>query len=166
MWIIIKHKKKELNSLKRDISNKIGRDVKFYTPMLNLNFFDKKKIVNLNKPLLGDYIFCHHSNFKKINFQNLIIYSRGLKYILKDYLTSQNEINAFIERCVSFENKNGFITQDFFDFKNNKKFKFFSGPFTNFVFDLVKRENNNNLKCLIKDFKLTITGKQNLFLPV
>ena len=166
MWIIIKHKKKELNFLKNDISNKLGKDVKFYTPMLRLKFFNRKKIMNYKRPLLGDYIFCFHPNFEKINFQNIITYSRGLKYILKDYLTEQKEINSFIERCEKFENNNGFITQDFFDFKNNKKFKFFSGPFTNFVFDLIKKENKNNLKCLIKDFKLTITGKQNLFFPV
>ena len=85
---------------------------------------------------------------------------------MQDHLTEQKEISFFIERCERFENHNGFLTQDFFDFKNNKKFKFFSGPFTNFVFDLIEKENKNNLNCLIKDFKLTITGKQNLFFPV
>ena len=33
------------------------------------------------------------------------------------------------------------------------------------IFDLIRRENKNNLKCLIGDFKLVITGKDNLFFP-
>lgn len=166
MWIIIKFKKKEKQFLKNEIIKKIGQDTKFYSPTLNLKHFQKNKIKNIYKPMLGDYLFCYHKKFKEIKFLNFIMYSKGLKYFLKEYLTSQNEINSFIERCRNFENENGFISQNFLELKNDKQFKFISGPFTNFVFDLVKRENKNNLKCLIKNFRLTITGKQNLFFPV
>ena len=166
MWIVIKYKKKEKNFLKNEIMKKIGKDVKFYCPTLNLKYFQKNKIKNIYKPMLGDYFFCYHKKFKEIKFLNLIMYSKGLKYFLKEYLNSQNDINLFIERCINYENENGFICQDFFDFKKNKKFQFYSGPFTNFVFDLVRKENKYNLKCLMKDFKLTITGKQHLFYPV
>lgn len=165
MWLVIKYKKKEINYLKKEIISKIGHDVKFYNPTINFQYIQKNKTKNLHKSLLGDYFFCHHKKFKENKFLNLIMYSKGLKYCLKEYLQSQNEINFFIDKCIKHENENGFISQDFFDLNNNKKFKFCSGPFANFIFDLVRKENNN-LKCLIKDFKLTITGKQNLFYPV
>ena len=73
MWIIIKHKKKELNFLKNDISNKLGKDVKFYTPMLRLKFFNRKKIMDYKKPLLGDYIFCFHPTYKTRSYSNSIL---------------------------------------------------------------------------------------------
>ena len=165
MWIVIKYKKKEINFLKNEIKNKIGNDVKFYNPTLCLQLLKKNKVKNFFKPLLGNYFFCYHEKFKENKFLNLILYCTGLKDCLKEYLQSQNEINYFIDKCIKHENENGFISQDFFDLNNNKKFKFYSGPFANFIFDLVRKENNN-LKCLIKDFKLTITGKQNLFNPV
>ena len=91
---------------------------------------------------------------------------KGLKYVLKDLINSQNEISFFIERCLHYENKEGFLSQDFFNFENLKKFKFFSGPFTNMVFDLIKMENKVKLKGIIGNFRLTITGKDNLFFPV
>ena len=93
-------------------------------------------------------------------------FSKNLKYILKDFIQSQKEINLFVNRCGCYEDKEGFLTQDFFNFEKHNKFEFFSGPFTNMIFDLIKRENKFNLKCLIGNFKLTVTGKDNLFFPV
>ena len=165
MWIVIKYKKKELNFLKNEIKKKIGNDVKFYNPTLCLQQIRKNKVKSVFKPLLGDYFFCYHDKFKDIKFQNIIIYSKGLKYFLKEYLISQSEIKSFIHKCIEHEDINGFIGIDFFDLDRNKKYKFCSGPFTNFVFGLISKENNN-LKCLINNFKLTVTGKHNLFYPV
>ena len=165
MWIVLKYKRKEQNYLMKELKEKVGKDIKIYIPKINLKFVSKNKIIDLKKPLLGDYLFCYHSKFKDFNFLGTINFLRGLKYILKDFVSSQKEINFFVERCNRYENKEGFLSQDFFNFENLKKFKFFSGPFTAMVFDLIKRENKHNLKCLIGDFKLTITGKNNLFFP-
>ena len=115
--------------------------------------------------MLSDYLFCYHSSFNNLNFLNSINFLRGLKYILRDFVSSQKEISFFIERCNQYEDKEGFLSQDFFNFENLNKFQFLSGPFTNMIFDLIRRENKNNLKCLIGDFKLVITGKDNLFFP-
>ena len=166
MWIVLKYKKKEQNFLFKELEEKVGKDIKIYIPKINLKYFSKKKIVNLKKPLLGDYLFCYHSKFKDLKFLNKINFLKGLKYILKDFIYSQKEIDFFVQRCNHFENKEGFLSQDFFNFDNITKFKFFSGPFTNLAFDLIKRENKYNLKCLIGDFKLTVTGRENLFFPV
>ena len=166
MWIVLKYKRKEQNYLMKELKEKVGKDIKIYIPKINLKFVSKNKIIDLKKPLLGDYLFCYHSKFKDFNFLGTINFLRGLKYILKDFVSSQKEINFFVERCNRYENKEGFLSQDFFNFENLKKFKFFSGPFTAMVFDLIKRENKHNLKCLIGDFKLTIAGRNNLFFPV
>ena len=166
MWIVLKYKKKEQNYLLKELRQRVGKDIKIYIPKINLKFFSKSKIVNIKKPLLGDYLFCYHSNFKDINFLNSINFLKGLKYILKDFISSQKEINFFIKRCNRHENSEGFLSQDFFNFENKKKFKFFSGPFTNMIFDLIKKENKHNLKCLIGDFKLTVTGRENIYFPV
>ena len=165
MWIVLKYKKKEQNYLMKELKEKVGKDIKIYIPKINLKLFSKNKVINLKKPLLGDYLFCYHSNFKDLNFIRNINFLKGLKYILKDFISSQKEINFFIDRCCFHQNKEGFLSQDFFSFENLKRFKFLSGPFTNMVFDLIKKENKHNLKCLIGDFKLTITGKNNLFFP-
>ena len=165
MWIVLKYKKKEKNYLLKELKERVGKDVKIYIPKINLKFFSKNKIKNLKKPLLSDYLFCYHSNFNNLNFLNSINFLRGLKYILKDFVSSQKEISFFIERCNQYEDKEGFLSQDFFNFENLNKFQFLSGPFTNMIFDLIRRENKDNLKCLIGDFKLVITGKDNLFFP-
>ena len=34
MWIIIKFDKKNLNLLKQDLGNKLGKDIKFYIPKI------------------------------------------------------------------------------------------------------------------------------------
>tara|TARA_Y100000768_G_scaffold337906_1_gene280333 strand:- start:509 stop:1009 length:501 start_codon:yes stop_codon:yes gene_type:complete len=165
MWIVLKFKRKEQNYLVKELKEKVGKDVKIYIPKINIKLFSKNKVINSKKPLLGDYLFCYHSNFKDLNFLSTINFLKGLKYILKDFISSQKEINFFIDRCNFYENNEGFLSQDFFNFENLKRFKFLSGPFTNLVFDLIEKENKNNLKCLIGDFKLTITGKNNLFFP-
>lgn len=166
MWIVLKYKKNEQNFLFKELKEKIGNDIKIYIPKIQLKYFSKKKITYQSKPLLGDYLFCYHAKFKDPNIINILNFLKGIKYILKNFFQSQKEINLFVNRCSCFEDKEGFLTQDFFNFEKHNKFKFFSGPFTNMIFDLIKKENKFNLKCLIGNFKLTLTGKDNLFFPV
>ncbi len=166
MWIVIKYKKKEQNFLFKELKEKVGKDIKIYIPKINLKYFSKKNIKNVSKPLLGDYLFCFHSKFQDPKFLNMINFLKGLKYILRDFICSQKEINFFVKRCNYYENGEGFLSQDFFNFEKNNQFQFISGPFTNMVFDLIKKENKFNLKCLIGNFKLTVAGKDNLFFPV
>ena len=45
MWAILKIDKKYLSLLKRDILSKLGNEVKFYIPKLQLKKFSKKKFL-------------------------------------------------------------------------------------------------------------------------
>ena len=166
MWIVIKYKTKEQNYLLKELKDKIGKDIKICTPKIKFDYFLNNKIKNNKKYLLGDYLLCYHDKFKEKKYLDMISFLRGLKYYLKDFISSQKEIKLFVNRCKNFQNNEGFISQDFFDFKNSKEFKFFSGPFANMVFELIKKENKVKLKCLIGNFRLTLTGKDKLYFPV
>ena len=65
MWTVLKIDKKNLALLKKDLSNKLGKDVKFYIPKLQLKKFLKKKIFIKEISLLGDYLLCFHKDFSK-----------------------------------------------------------------------------------------------------
>ena len=45
MWTIIKFHTKNLSILKNDILNKLGKDVKFYIPKIQLQKFKKTKYI-------------------------------------------------------------------------------------------------------------------------
>ena len=93
MWAILKIDKKYLSLLKRDILSKLGNEVKFYIPKLQLKKFSKKKIFIKEKLLLGDYLFCFHNDFSKNSTITSLKYCRGLKYFLSTFLDCQKEIN-------------------------------------------------------------------------
>ena len=90
---------------------------------------------------------------------------RGLKYILSGSLSAQTEIKKFIETCKEFENKNGYITQNIFQLKEDQKYKFVSGPFINKIFQIINIQQNK-IKILLGDLKTTIKKKEFLFNPV
>lgn len=115
--------------------------------------------------LLGDYALCYHEKFSNKNLINTLKYCRGVKYFLDQYSVYQNEIEEFIKNCKQHENKFGFLKQSFFQFKKNKKLKFISGPFTNFVFNIIK-ENKLTLKILMGSFSVTVSKEEYLFRPV
>ena len=41
MWIVIKYKRKEQNHLMKELKEKVGKDIKIYSPQINLKFFSK-----------------------------------------------------------------------------------------------------------------------------
>ena len=63
------------------------------------------------------------------------------------------------------ENKDGYISEQFYDLEINSNYKFFSGPFLNFVFKIIKLEKNN-IKILMGKYKTTINKKEFLFQPI
>lgn len=165
MWTIIKYKKKNLSMLKSDLSNKIGEDIKFYMPKIQLQKTNKNKICVRESFLLGDYVLCYHEKFSNKNIINILKYCRGLKYFLDQYSVYQNEIEDFIKNCKKHENKFGYLKQSFFQFKKNKKFKFISGPFTDLIFNIIN-ENKLTLKVLMGNFSVTVSKEEYLFRPV
>ena len=165
MWTVIKFDKKNLANLKKEFFNKLGKDVKFYLPKLKLNKFLNKKTYTREIFLLGDYLLCFHKDFSKSSILSSLKYSKGLKYFLNDFLSSQTDIEKFIKKCKINEDQNGFLKGTFFNFKNKNKFEFISGPFTNLMF-MVLKENNVSIDALIGQYRITVSKENNLFRPV
>ena len=165
MWIVIKYNKKNLGSLKRDLLSKIGNKTKFYIPKILINYQKKNKIIFKENFLLGDYLLCFHENFNNINFIETLKYSKGVKYILSDFINAQKEISNFIEKCKLNESKNGYIKQSFFDCDKKENYEFLSGPFSKMIFKVIE-ENKSNYKILLDNFKVTISKEDYLFKPV
>ena len=115
--------------------------------------------------MLGDYLLCFHENFNNINFIETLKYSKGVKYILSDFINAQKEISNFIEKCKLNESKNGYIKQSFFDCDKKENYEFLSGPFSKMIFKVIE-ENKSKYKILLDNFKVTISKEDYLFKPV
>jgi len=165
MWIVAKIDTKKIFTLKNEFFQKLGENVKFYTPKLKLKKFINSKIQVKENYLLGNYILCFHKDFKKKSVLTSLKYCKGLKYFLDDLYSSQKEILDFICKCKDNEDRNGFIQQSFFDYKDKTKNEFISGPFTNLIFTLLS-ENKNYINALIGKYKISVSKANNFFRPV
>ena len=114
---------------------------------------------------MGDYIFCFHQKFCEKTFISNIKYAKGLKYILDGYCESQEEICRFILNFKKLENKDGFISKNFYSIILNKEYKFLSGPFINKIFKIIELQKNK-IKILIDKFKIDINKEAHFFKPV
>ena len=114
MWVVAKIKSKNLNIFKKNLTEKMGLDIKFYQPKLEYNKYFGDKIKRYEKYILENYIFCYHEKFKKNNCTNEMRFVKGLEYFLEGYIQSQAQILKFIQYCKSYENEKGFLTQSFF----------------------------------------------------
>ena len=115
--------------------------------------------------MLNDYMFCFHEKFNNKNFLPILNYIKGLKYFLPNFIEAQKDIKNFIFACKRNEDKNGFVTQNFFyNLKNfkDKEYKFQSGPFTNLIFKIINVEKSF-LNILIGKYKTTIKNNKYLF---
>lgn len=165
MWIVIKYDKKNFYNLQKDLSEKIGEKPIFYIPKIKLQYVKKNKVLNKVRLILNDYLFCYHEKFKDKNFLQIIKYARGIKNLIPNFKEAQKEIINFIQRCKRTEDKNGFITSKFFDFLSdfkNKKYRFQSGPFTNFIFKVIDAQRDN-LFISIGNYKTTVRNNKYLF---
>jgi len=165
MWAVLKINKKNLELLKKDLCDKLGNDVKFYTPKLKLKKFLKRKTFIKEIFLLEDYLLCFHKDFVKSSVITSLKYCKGLKYFLADFLSAQKEIEKFINKCKENEDESGFIQSTFFEFKNKNKYEFISGPFTNMVFSIIN-ENKLFISTLMGNYRTTVSKEENLFRPV
>ena len=166
MWVVAKIKIKNLNNFKKDLSEKIGNNIKFYHPKIEYHKYFGNTVKRFEKFILENYIFCHHKKFEKSAFINEVRFLKGLEYFLKGNDCNQNEIIKFIEYCKVFENEKGYITQAFFKTIIVKKAKFISGPFANMVFEILERQKNK-LKILVGNVVTTISDKTNyLYRPI
>ena len=166
MWIVAKIKNNNFKIFQKEFSKKLKENnIIFYEPAYACKNFFKGKIIEKKRSLLENYVFCKHEYFKKIDTKNLQ-FIKGLQFFLDGYLFSQKEINNFIETCKYHEDQNGLIKSSFFKEELKNKGKFISGPFKNFVFDLIKK-NKKNLKISVGNFLLTVSDKtKNIYRPV
>tara|TARA_B100001027_G_C16160229_1_gene282250 strand:- start:8 stop:505 length:498 start_codon:yes stop_codon:yes gene_type:complete len=165
MWAVLKFDKKNIHNLKKDFSDKLGNGLKFYMPKIQLKKFNKKHIILVDKLILGDYLFCFHQKFSKLSTLSTLKYAKGLKYILDDFLSSQNEIECFIKKCQENEDENGYVNPSFFDFENQKNYEFMSGPFSNLIINIIS-QNKLSINALIGNYRITVSKKDNLVRPV
>ena len=110
MWIIAKVRNKELNTFKKNLVNKLGKEIKFYYPKIEYKKIFKNKLRKYEKILLENYIFCYHTKFNKLNSLNEIRFIKGLEYFLNGHDQNQKEIVKFINYCKVFENNEGYLT--------------------------------------------------------
>ena len=166
MWIIAKYNINEFNTLKKSLKEKLGTDPDYYMPKIKYSKVIKKKFISIKKLILEGYLICFHPNFKKKIIINTLNYTKGIKYVLNGFENNQAEIINFVDKCKSFEDKEGFLQQDFFSNKNFVKAKFISGPFTNLVFDIISKDKCK-IEILIGKYKTTLDKKSSfLYKPI
>jgi len=114
---------------------------------------------------LGDYIFCFHNEFKELEAIKKLKFVRGIKYFLEGYKGCQPDIEYFIEKCKNSENKDGYISQKFFNLNLHSEYKFSEGPFANSIFKIIEFQKNK-LEILLGSLKTTVKKSDFLFRPV
>ena len=90
---------------------------------------------------------------------------KGLCYFLPNYKLEQKQISNFITKCKSHESENKILKPSFFDELVLLKAKFVTGPFKNFVFDIINK-NKTNIIVKINNFKITVKTKEKYYLPL
>ena len=161
MWIIVKYKSHELNTLKNKLKEILGNDPEYFMPKIKYNKIVKKKFKTFQKSILEGYLICFHSKFNSRDILNTLKYTKGMSYILEGLKNNQKEILNFVNRCKNFEDEEGFIKQDFFNNNNFTRAKFVSGPFTNLVFDILSKQSGK-IEILIRKYKTTILKNSKL----
>jgi len=157
MWTIIKIDLKKFNTFNQDLKKKLGNEIRIYFPKIKIKFYKNKKISDKSLPLVGDYIFCFHEEFKNLNLIENLKFTKGLKYFLKGHVESQNEIKYFIDKCKSLENEKGFLTNNICELTPNSMYQFKSGILRNEIFKLLEIQKNK-IKILINDVKLKVNS--------
>ena len=134
MWVVAKYKFSEFNLLKKNFSEILGEQPRFYIPKIKYQKLVKNKIRTFEKSILEGYLICFHTKFKDSKTLLKLKYAKGLNYFLDGFKENQKEISFFVNHCKNFEDDKGYLSQDFFDNGDFTKGKFISGPFTNLVF--------------------------------
>ena len=162
MWAILKIDLNKIDLMNKDLKKKLDKDIKIYFPKINIQIFKNNRLVNRSVPLLGNYIFCFHQNFKDTQTIEKLKFVKGLKSFINGHNLYQKEIESFIKNCKSLENNNGLISKSFLDLNLNKLYKFKSGILTNKIFELVEFQKNK-MKILINGLKIQTNNNHLIF---
>ncbi len=158
MWIVAKVKKNNLNLFCSQLKKKLS-NIRFYFPKVNINSNKKKNI-------LINYVFCFHSSFKERSAVIANKTTKGLEYFLDTKESDQDDINKFIRFCKEHENQNGDITNSFFSKVILNQGKFITGPFSNYFFNLIKKDKKQ-VRVLVGKMSISISNEsKTLYQPV
>ena len=164
MWVVLKINRNELNVLRNELNNKLDFKYKLYIPKVcyKKNFQNKK---NTKKELflLGDYIFCFSKKFEEKGSVYLMKFCKGLKSILIGKDIAQKEINDFINKCKNHEISDGVISYSFFKVLEKKNYKFLSGPFSNYLAQVIKVQKEK-IDLLMGNLKVTFKKRNYLLI--
>jgi len=155
MWIALKYKSNELETLKRSFLETLKEMPEFCIPKIKYERYVNNKRKVYEKKILDNYTICRHDKFKDHKIINQLNNARGLIYVLSGYQSNQQELIKFVKFCKSKEDTNGFLTQGFFNIAKKSKAKFISGPFSQMVFDIIENKEKE-LKILINKISMTI----------
>ena len=162
MWTVIKYKINEFKILKENFKKVLGKSPIFYNPKIKYQKYINNKLKTFDKLILENYLLCYHPNFERESIINILKFSKGLEYFLPGFHQNQKEIINFINHCKKYENADGYLKQDFFNYDNFKKCKFISGPFINMIFEIISNQSTK-LKILINGLTTVIDKKSNYF---
>jgi len=162
MWIVLKYEKKKIGILINELKRKFNSELEIYNPKFKSEFKIKNKIIINELSLLGDYLFCYHQNFNNPHSINILKFTRGIKDFVHGYKSSQNDIKRFINRCRKSENREGYLTNKFYDLYKDSKFKFDSGIFSNFIFKIINLQKNK-MNVLLGNLKVTTEKEKFIF---
>ena len=165
MWIVAKIKIKELYTFKKKLTEKCDKNIKFYCPKIVRHKYFGSKIKKFEKPILENYVFCHHVKFQEAGAIAKMKYLKGLIYFLNGCEKNQNELIKFIEYCKSFENSDGYLMSTFFKKAIKNRGQFISGPFTNMMFEIIEKQKNK-LKIVINNIVTTVSDNKYLYRPI
>lgn len=165
MWAILKFQNSKLSLFKEDLVKNLGKDFQLYIPKIRIQKYKKNKLINIDRNLLGDYLFCYHERFKNRETISSMKFIKGLKYFLNGFYESQESIKKFIQDCKNTENDEGFVSREILDLKLEKKYKFLNGPFSNQIFEIINLQKRK-IKIVTGNLTTTIKKKNYLFLSV
>ena len=162
MWIVLKYEKRKIGILINELKKKFNDDLEIYNPKFQTKLKMKNKIIVNELSLLGDYLFCYHENFSNPNAINLLKFTKGIKDFINGYKSSQSDIKEFINRCRKSENREGYLTNKFYDLHENSKFRFGSGAFSNFIFKIINLQKNR-MNILIGNLRVSTQKEKFIF---
>ena len=164
MWLILKIKTKcNIPNLKNNLFKLLNSEAKLYSPKIAIHKFKGNKFYNKDYYILGNYILIFHTKFKDSFILNKINFLRGVHYALNGFKHCQKDIDYFVNKCKLNEDKKGYLIQNFFNLKAGNKVKFSSGPFVNFISELIDIQKNK-ICVLAGKYKILVNKKENCIL--
>ena len=164
MWLILKIKKncihKELNL---NLKKMLESDPIFYSPKILKEVIIGNKFKKKEFFILGNYLLIFHARFQNKLFVNRLNFLKGVDTVLEGFKSSQKEIINFIKKCKQYEDKNGYLLQNFFVQDLSNILKFHSGPFVNFAVKLIEVQKNR-LRVLAGNYDILISTKNKCYL--